>query len=323
MFRMALRRLLAAIPLLFGVSFFSFLLLHLAPGSFVDRLRLDPGIPPSTIEALVSRFGLDKPWYEQYLSWLTGAVRGDLGISLAFRRPVAELLGEAALYTLALVLVALVVSSLVGLALGLLAMVRPGRSLDRILAGLALGAVSIPTLVLAVGGLGIAAATGLLPTGGGSMAGSLELSWSSRVLDHARHLLLPALLLSFSMSPLFFLQARGALLEVLPSEFVRAARSRGLSEGQILVRYGLRPALVPLIAFAGASLARMLNGAFLIEVIVGWPGMGRLAFAGLLARDSFLLLGVLVLGSVLILCGNLIADLLTGAADPRIRMEEA
>jgi peptide/nickel transport system permease protein len=155
------------------------------------------------------------------------------------------------------------------------------------------------------------------------MAGSLELSWSSRVLDHARHLLLPALLLSFSMSPLFFLQARGALLEVLPSEFVRAARSRGLSEGQILVRYGLRPALVPLIAFAGASLARMLNGAFLIEVIVGWPGMGRLAFDGLLARDSFLLLGVLVLGSVLILCGNLIADLLTGAADPRIRMEEA
>jgi peptide/nickel transport system permease protein len=319
---MALRRLLAAIPLLLGVSFFSFLLLHLAPGSFVDRLRLDPSIPPSTIDALVGRFGLDKPWYEQYLSWLMGAARGDLGVSLTFRRPVAELLGEAALYTLALVLAALVVSSVVGLAVGLLAMVRPGRPLDRILAGVALGAVSVPTLVLAVGGLGIAATTGLFPTGGGSIAGSLDLPWSSRASDYVHHLLLPTLLLSFSMAPLFFLQARGALLEVLPSEFVRAARSRGLTESQILVRYGLRPALVPLIAFAGASLARMLNGAFLIEVIVGWPGMGRLALDGLLARDSFLLLGVLVLGSVLILFGNLIADLLIGAADPRIRMEE-
>ena len=323
MFRVAASRLLSAVPLLLGVSFVSFLLLHLAPGSFVDRLRLDPGIPPSTIDALVSRFGLDKPWYEQYLSWLTGAVRGDLGVSLAFRRPVGELLGEAVFYTLALVLAALVISSLVGLALGLLAMLRPGGSLDHLLAGFALGVVSVPILVLAVVGLGLASTTGFLPTGGGSTSGSLDLPWSTRAIDFASHLLLPTLILSIGMSPLFFLQARGALLEVLPSEFVRAARSRGLSEGQILLRHGLRPALVPLITFAGASLARMLNGAFLVEVVVGWPGMGRLALDGLLARDSFLILGVLVLASILILLGNLMTDLLISAADPRIRMEEA
>jgi peptide/nickel transport system permease protein len=323
MFRVAAARLLSAAPLLLGVSFVSFLLLHLAPGSFVDRLRLDPGIPPSTIDALVSRFGLDKPWYQQYLSWLTGAVHGDLGMSLAFRRPVGELLGEAVFYTLALVLAALVISSLVGSALGLLAMLRPGGFLDRLLAGSALGVVSIPILVLAVVGLGLASVTGFLPTGGGSVYGSLDLPWSMRALDFASHLLLPTLILSIGMSPLFFLQTRGALLEVLPSEFVRAARSRGVSEGQILLRHGLRPSLVPLITFAGASLARMLNGAFLVEVVVGWPGMGRLALDGLLARDSFLILGVLVLASILILLGNLMTDLLTGAADPRIRMEEA
>jgi len=294
------------------VSFVSFLLIHLAPGSFVDRLRLDPGFPPSTVEALVDRFGLDKPWYQQYVSWLTGALQGDLGVSLAFQRPVGELLGEAVWYTLSLVLAGLVVSSLVGTALGLLAVIRQGRALDRILRGLALTAVSVPTLVVALAGLGLASATGLLPIGGGSETGVL-----------GARLLLPTLILSIGMCPLFFLQARGGLLEVLPADFMRAARSRGLSEAQVLIRHGLRPSLVPLISFAGVSVTRMLNAALLIEVVVGWPGMGRLALRGLLARDSFLILGVLVLSSTLILFANLATDLLLGAVDPRIRVEEA
>ncbi len=312
MFRVVFARLLGLIPLLLGVSFVSFLLIHLAPGSFVDRLRLDPGIPPSTLEALVNRFGLDKPWYQQYWSWLTGALQGDLGISLAFRRPVGELLGEAVWYTLSLVLAGLIVSSLAGTALGLLAVIRQGRTLDRILGGVALAAVSVPTLVVALAGLGLASATGLLPIGGGSEGVVL-----------GAHLLLPTLILSIGMCPLFFLQARGGLLEVLPADFMRAARSRGLSEAQVLIRHGLRPSLVPLISFAGVSVTRMLNAALLIEVVVGWPGLGRLALQGLLARDSFLILGVLVLGSTLILFANLATDLLLGVADPRIRVEEA
>ena len=312
MFRVVLARVLALSPLLLGVSLVSFLLIHLAPGSFVDRLRLDPGIPPSTVEALVNRFGLDEPWYHQYLSWLTGAVQGDLGVSLAFRRPVGELLGEAVWYTLSLVLAGLFVSSLVGTALGLMAVIRPGRTLDRILGGVALSVVSVPTLVVALAGLGLASATGLLPIGGGSETGVL-----------GPRLLLPTLILSIGMCPLFFLQARGGLLEVLPAEFMRAARSRGLSETQILIRHGLRPSLVPLISFAGVSVTRMLNAALLIEVVVGWPGLGRLALQGLFARDSFLILGVLVLSSTLILFANLATDLLLGVADPRIRVEEA
>ena len=312
MFRVVLARFLTFIPLLLGVSFVSFLLIQLAPGSFVDRLRLDPGIPPSTVEALVNRFGLDEPWYHQYLSWLTGALQGDLGVSLAFRRPVGELLGEAFWYTLSLVLAGLIVSSLAGTALGLLAVIRHERTLDRILGVLALSAVSVPTLVVALAGLGLASATGLLPIGGGS---------ETTVLG--ARLLLPTLILSIGMCPLFFLQARGGLLEVLPADFMRAARSRGLSEAQILIRHGLRPSLVPLISFAGVSVTRMLNAALLIEVVVGWPGLGRLALQGLLARDSFLILGVLVLSSTLILFANLATDLFLGIADPRIRVEEA
>jgi peptide/nickel transport system permease protein len=313
----------AAVPLLLAVSFLSFLLLHLAPGSFVDRLRLDPGIPTSTVDALVNQYGLDQPWYRQYVSWLGGALRGDFGISLAFRRPVGDLLSEAAVYTLALAGTALVFSSLFGLVVAVLAVYRPGGKLDRILSGSALTAASIPTLVLAVGGLGLASATGAFPIGGGSAVGLVDAAWSARAVDFLRHLLLPVLVLSAGVCPLFFLQARGALLEVLPSEFVRAARSRGLSEAQILINYGLRPALVPFITFVGSSVARLLSGAFLVEVVMGWPGMGRLALDGLLARDSFLILGVLVLASCLMLVGNLVADVLSGVADPRIRLEEA
>ena len=312
MVRVVLTRLLALVPLLLGVSFVSFLLIQAAPGSFVDRLRLDPGIPPSTVEALVSRFGLDRPWYLQYFSWLAGALRGDLGVSLAYRRPVGELLGEAIGYTLSLAAAGLILASVAGTALGLLAVMRQGRILDRVLGGLALFAVSVPTLVVALAGLGLASATGLLPFGGGSETGVLD-----------ARLVLPTLILSIGMCPLFFLQARGGLLEVLPADFVRAARSRGLSETQILFRHVLRPSLVPLISFAGASVTRMLNAAFIIEVVVGWPGLGRLALQGLLARDPFLILGVLVLGSTLILLANLASDLLLGVVDPRIRIEAA
>lgn len=312
MFRVVFARLLALVPLLLGVSFVSFLLLDLAPGSFVDRLRIDPGIPPSTVEALVQRFGLDEPWYRQYLSWLAGAIRGDLGFSLAFQRPVGDLIGEALGYTLSLVLAGLVVSLPAGAALGLAAVLRHGKTLDRVLSALALAAVSVPVLVVALVGLGLASATGLLPIGGGSETSVLGMG-----------LVLPTLILSVGMCPLFFLQARGGLLEVLSAGFIQAARSRGLTESQILIRHALRPSLVPLVSFAGGSVTRMLNAALLIEIVVGWPGLGRLALQGLLARDSFLILGVLVLTATLILLTNLLTDLFLGVADPRIRIEEA
>lgn len=311
MLRLVLARALALIPLLLGVSLVSFLLLDLAPGSFVDRLRLDPGIPPSTFEALVERFGLDRPWYRQYLSWLAGALQGDLGVSLAFRRPVGDLLGEALGYTVSLMVAGFLVSSLLGTGLGLLAVFRQGKTLDRALCGLALLAVSVPTLVVALLGLGLAAATGFVPVGGGSEV---------RVLDG--RLVLPTIILSVGMCPFYFLHARGGLLDVMSADFMRAARGRGLSEGEILIRHGLRSSLVPLISYAGVSVTRMLNAALLIEVIVGWPGLGRLALQGLLARDPFLILGVLVLSASLILLANLVTDLLLGVADPRIRAAE-
>ncbi len=321
--RIALARILTAVPLLIGVSLVSFLLLHLAPGSFIDRFRLDPAIPEATIDLLNRRFGLDQPWPQQYLSWLAGVFQGDLGFSLTFQRPVIQLLGQGAVYTLFLVLSAGFVASTSGLALALLATARPGGFADKVLTTLALALVSIPTLVLAVAALGIAAATGAVPLGGGSEVGISEASLLVRSLDFAHHLVLPAVVLSGAVGPMFFLQARGALMEILPSEFARAARSRGLTGARVLVRHCLPAALVPVLTFAGSSVGRLLNGAFLVEVVTGWPGMGRLAWRALLARDPFLILGILVLAAFLMLLGNLAADIAVAAADPRIRLEEA
>jgi peptide/nickel transport system permease protein len=317
--RVILTRVAAAVPLLLGVSLVSFLLLQLAPGSFIDRLRIDPGIPEQTLELLSSRYGLDRPWYAQYLSWLGGVLKGDLGFSLAFQRPVAEMLGDSALYTAALALSAGVVSFLAGLALALLVATRPGGVSDRLLSASALAMISVPTLVLAVAALGFAASTGVFPIGGGSA--EVGLTWWHRTADFAWHLVLPGLVLSTALTPLSFLQARGALLETFPSSFARAAQARGLSATRVLFRHRFKVALVPVLTYAGSSVGRVLNGAFLVEVVTGWPGMGRLAWSALLSRDSFLILGVLTVAALLMLLGNLAADLAVAAVDPRIRLE--
>ncbi len=322
MCRVALVRIAAVVPLLFGVSLVSFCLLQLAPGSFIDALLLDPTVPAETLNVLTSRYGLDKPWHEQYVSWLGGALRGDLGFSIAYQRPVAELIGESAIYTLALAVSSGVIASAGGLALALFVSLRPGGFSDRALSALALVVISAPVLVLAIGALGLAAATGALPLGGGSTAGISEVDYAARVSDFAYHLLLPTTVLSISLGPVFFLQARGALHEVLASEFAHAARSRGLTRARVLFKHCLRAALTPVLTFAGSSVARILNGAFLVEVVTQWPGMGRLAWRALVARDCFLVLGVLILASTLLLLGNLAADLSIAVADPRIRLEE-
>lgn len=322
MSRVLAHRLAAAGPLLLAVSLVCFLLLHLAPGTFLDRLRLDPQISPAALSALEKTYRLDRPWPEQYLAWLGAALSGDLGTSLVYQRPVTALLLKGARYTCALVAAAALASWLGGLTLAILAALRPAGRLDGALVTSAVAALSVPTLVLAVAALGLAAVTGVLPPGGASRSGAAELGWSSQLVDFLHHLALPALVLTCGLLPLFFLQARGAILEELPSGFVRAARARGLSSTRVLVGHALRAALAPLVAVAGSSVSRLLNGALLVEAVMGWPGVGRLALQGLSARDPFLLLGVFAFVAILLLVGNLLSDLLLVAVHPRVRLEE-
>jgi peptide/nickel transport system permease protein len=321
--RVILARLAAAIPLLLATSLFSFLLIHWAPGSFLDGLRLNPGISPRVIDELAHRYGLDRPWYEQYAAWLAGLTQGDMGPSLSFQRPVEDLLSDGVPRTLALAGFALGFCVVAGIALGLLCAVRLNGAWDRWCCRLALGLLSIHPIVLAIIALSFAAHTRLFPIGGGSSPGASSLPFWPWALDYARHFALPALVLTLFMLPGFFLQARGALADLLPSSFVRAGRSLGLREGTLLLHHALPAALAPTASFAASSIPRLLNGAFLVEVVTGWPGMGRLALAALRERDSFLLLGTLVVAAAVLLLGGLLADLFLARVDPRVRLEEA
>ncbi len=321
--RVVLIRLSSAIPLLLATTLLSFLLVHGAPGSFLDQLRFQPGIPESLIEQLEERYGLDRPWHVQYASWLLAAVRGDFGPSLRFQRPVLDLLEESLPRTLVLAAFALLSSVLGGTALGLLSVRNLNGGWDRLACRAALALVSMHPVILAIVGLSFAAGTGALPLGGGSSLEASSLSAWGRIADSLRHFVLPATVLTLVLLPPFFLHARGVMGEVIPSPFVAGVRAQGLSERTLVLRHLLPATLAPLVSYASSSLPRLLNGAFLVEVVTGWPGMGRLALVALRERDSFLLLGTLVVAGILLSLGNLLADILLAEVDPRIRLEEA
>jgi peptide/nickel transport system permease protein len=320
--RVVVARLSTAIPLLLATTLFSFLLIHWS-GSFLDQLRLIPGIPQSVLRHVETLYGLDRPWYLQYVSWLAGLAHGDLGYSLRFLRPVRELLAEALPRTLALAAVAFLFYSVAGAALGLLSVRKLGSAWDRALCRVALVLVSIHPVILGILGLTFAAASGWLPLGGGSSLGASALPFREKGADFLWHLVLPAAVLILVMLPGFFLHARGVLAELLPSPFVAAARARGLSEGAVVLRHVLPAALSPLLSYASSTLSRLLNFALLVEVVIGWPGMGRLALEALASHDPFLLLGTIVVAAVILSAGNLLFDLLLAEADPRVRLEEA
>lgn len=315
-------RLATAAPLLLATSFFSFLLLHLAPGTFLDALRWHPGIPESVVSELARNFGLDRPWYAQYGAWIAGVLRGDFGVSLQFQRPVVDLLVRAVPRTLALATAGELAASVLGMTLALLSMRRPRGRLDRGLYRASVALASVHPVVLANLALVAAFVTGFLPVGGGSSAGAAA---GGRQLwgDYLAHLVLPASVLALVMLPGFLLQARGALDEALQAPFVVAARATGLSEERLLLRHALPAAGVPLLGYAGASLARLLSASFLVEVVTGWPGMGPLALGALSNRDPFLMLGALLLSAALLVVGQLVADVALAGADPRIRLEES
>jgi peptide/nickel transport system permease protein len=321
--RVIVARLATAIPLLLATSLLSFLLLYWAPGSFIDTVRSNPRMPESAIAEIIRRNGLDRPWYVQYVSWLSGVARGDFGVSLALERPVSGLLRDSVPRTLVLAGTAQLVGFLGGLALALRSIRNLGGVFDRWAFRAALTLSSIHPIVVAGLAMALAAFLRILPIGGGSSFGAAALPPFGRLMDYLAHLVLPASILSLVMLPGFFLQSRGVLAELLLAPFVRAGRARGLAEATLRSEHVLPAGLVPLVSYAGSSIVRLLGDAFVVEVITGWPGIGWLALTALRNRDPYLLLGTLMVSAVVLSLGSLLADLLLARVDPRIRLEEA
>jgi len=313
------RRLIHAVLLLLAVSFFSFLLLQLAPGDFFDAMRLNPQISQQTIQSIRSEYGLDKPLPIRYEHWLRSMLKGDLGYSLASNSPVAPLLRVRARNTLLLSGTATLLAWMLALPIGVWSAAKRGGWGDRI-GNIATSAIlTVPDLLLFLGLLLLAVRTGWFPTGGMISPGIDGADFWSQAKDIAFHLVLPALGLAVVMLPVLARHVRSATIEALESPFIRAARGHGIPRARLLFRYALPAASNPLISLFGFSVATMLSTSMLAEVILSWPGLGPLLIESIFSRDVYVVIAVVMLSSVFLVMGNLLADLLLFASDPRIR----
>ena len=313
------RRLLHAVLLLGAVSFFSFTLLQMAPGDFFDSMRLNPQISSRTVNDFRAQYGLDRPLPVRYERWLISVFKGQFGLSLTYGTPVAPLLWVRARNTLLLTVTATLLAWLLAVPLGIFSAAKKGTWCDR-LGGMATSTLlTVPDLLLFLGLLLLAVRTGWFPTGGMVSPGSSDLSRWAQAKDIAAHLFLPALGLALVILPPLVRHIRSAMIEALESSFIRSARAHGIPRQRVLFCYALPVAANPLISLLGFSIGSMLSASVLVEVVLSWPGLGPLLVEAIWARDTYVIVGIAMLGSVFLVAGNLIADLLLLANDPRIR----
>lgn len=313
------RRLIRGLFLLAGVSVLCFLFTEMAPGSFFDEMLLNPQISPETISSLRSHYGLDQPLVVRYGRWLGSAARADFGYSIAYNIPVAPLLWSRAKNTLLLNTVALVLTWLISVPLGVWTAAKRGRMLDKTIGAASSLFNAIPEIVIAIALLAIAVRWRILPVGGMSSGDHEGLSEWSHVQDIAGRMLLPILILTLAESAIIVRHVRASVLEALGAPFVQAAHGLGINRTRLLFRHVLPVAASPAISLFGYSLAGLVSGSLLVEVICGWPGLGPLILDATLSRDFYLMIGGIMLSALFMVGGNLIADIMLLACDPRIR----
>ena len=318
------RRLLQVLPVVLGIALLNFVVLQLAPGDVVDVLAGEAGAAtPETMAALRAQFGLDQPVAAQFVSYLWKLAHLDLGFSYRQNMPVAELIASRLAPTLLLMGLALTIALVLGIVLGTLTALRPGGLFDHVVSTLVLFAYAMPTFWLGLMGLVLFAGTlGWLPASGMADVGVDRGTWA-RIVDVAHHAVLPALTLSTFYLAVYARLMRGSMLETLSADFIRTARAKGAAEPRVLIAHALRNASLPLVTMLGYQVASLLSGAVLVESVFAWPGLGRLAFEAILARDFNLLLGILLLSSLLGALINSVVDVATALLDPRVELSGA
>ncbi len=317
-----IKRLLHLIPILLGVSLLTFLLMSLTPGDYYTQLSQNPQISPEKVAQLRAERHLDKPWYVQYGYWLKNAVlHGDLGYSIAYKISASQLIVSRLWNTFLLSFCATALAWCVAVPLGIWAAVKKDSWADRLCSMIAFVGLSIPDVLLALLALMFAAATGWLPVGGAqSSLYDLMTPWQ-QFLDRAQHLILPTLVLAASDLAGVMRQMRSNMLDSLRAEFVTTARAKGVPEGWVIYKHVLRNAINPLLTIFGYSLAGLLSGAFIVENIMAWPGLGRLTMEAFSSKDYQLVVASVVMATGLLVAGNFVADLLLAWSDPRIRLK--
>lgn len=301
----ALRRLLVAVPTLFVIVTVSFFLIRIAPGGPFDLI---PNMDPAVAENLRKAYDLDKPLLGQYGNYLWRLANGDLGPSLAYRdRTVAELIAEGLPVSAQLGLTAIFVGLFAGMLCGIVAALRKNSAVDFTVMAIAMAGVGIPTFVTAP----------LLTLFFGLYLGWLPLSgWNN---GQFAHIVLPVVALALPTLAGIARITRGSMLESLSADYVRTARAKGLPEWKVISRHVLRPACMPVVSYLGPAIAGAMTGSVVIETIFGLPGIGRAFVEGALNRDYSLILGIVIVYATLIILLNLLADIIYGYLDPRVR----
>ena len=321
-----LRRLLGAIPLLIGIATIIFFVLNLAPGD-PTSFYFNPNVPPEIIEQLRRNLGLDQPLHVQYVKWLIAFFSGDWGHSFAQSRPVADVLFDALPNTLILTGTALVLVFAIGIVAGVYQGVRQHSWGDRVLSIVALFFYSMPSFWL---GLMLMMLFSLkahqwgwpiaLPATGitGTEYEFID-SFGGKLADRLKHMVLPVMTLTLVLAAGIARYTRGSMLEVIRQDYIRTARAKGLSERTVITKHALRNSMLPVITLLGLYLPFLFSGTVFVEVIFAWPGMGRVIFDAIFQRDYPLVMATSFIFAVIVVAGNLIADVLYAVADPRIR----
>lgn len=318
----AIRRVLQMIPLILGVTFLTFVIINLIPGSPADIVRSDPKIRPEARARIEKSLGLDKPWPERYLTWLADLARGDLGESMHNRVPVKDRIAAVLPNTLLLTVSALALALVVAIPLGIYQALHHRSWIDRALNVVSVSLYSMPTFFLAYLLVIVFALMfkqwGLpsLPVGG-----MTDTRGGGGFWDRFEHLILPAATLALIQIGGWSFYIRSQMLETLQQDFVRTAHAKGLRERAVLYAHALRNAILPLVTLVGLSLPELFGGAIIIESIFAWPGIGRLTLEAVDRRDYTLIMGTTLMFAVLTMVGNLLADVMNAVLDPRIRLD--
>ena len=311
-----LRRLLISIPVILLITMIMYLIVNLAPGDPIDMLVGQEGLTPHEIEKIRISMGLNEPIYLRYVKWLGQLVQGNLGYSYLDHQPVLNRITERLTPTFSLMLFVILVSYLVAVPIGVISAIRQYTWIDYLATALAFSGISFPNFFSGLVGIYFfSLILKWLPTGGLETIG-----FGFSLGDRLYHLLLPGLVLAFREMGVLVRYTRSSMLDVIRQDYVRTARAGGLSEWSVIFRHALRNALLPLITMLGLTIPRLFAGVVIIEQIFQWPGMGRLAIEAILSRDYPVLMGLTVCTAVMVLLGNLLADVLYGVADPRIRL---
>lgn len=315
------RRALYGVLLLIGASVLCFLFSDLAPGSFFDEMKLNPQISSETVAGLRSHYGLDQPLPVRYGRWVKSVVGGDWGYSFAYNTPVKGLLVVRARNTLLLTASATLLAWLIAIPLGVWIASRCGKWEDRLVMAATSLLLSVPELVVALGLLYWVVRTHVLPAGGMVSVGFDEFGLGEKLRDLAAHLVIPVTVLVLAGLPILVRHVRASMIEVLKTPFIQAARGHGIGRLRLLFHYALPAAANPLISLFGFSIAGLLSGSLLAEVIMGWPGLGPLLLEASVSRDIYVVVGAVMASTFFMILGSFLADVMLVVLDPRVRVE--